>query len=108
MMGKQKISSMYTSQLFKKPKDDKAKGLSGCDSIVDDVIAEFAPDENDRERRRRAHPQPQLQLQPGSISVSKSFAPVGSVKSESLSLGGLISWLGMNWQMRMLPMVLLC
>jgi DNA polymerase alpha subunit A len=89
MMGKQKISSMYTSQLFKKPKDDKAKGLSGCDSIVDDVIAEFAPDENDRERRRRAHPQPQLQLQPGSISVSKSFAPVGSVKSESLSLGGV-------------------
>ncbi|GMY11780.1 DNA polymerase alpha catalytic subunit [Fagus crenata] len=89
MMGKQKISSMYTSQLFKKPKDDKAKGLSGCDSIVDDVIAEFAPDENDRERRRRAHPQPQLQLQPGSILVSKSFAPVGSVKSESLSLGGV-------------------
>ncbi|MCL7024541.1 hypothetical protein MKW94_001907 [Papaver nudicaule] len=49
MMGKQRLSSMFTSSVFKK---DKTKGLSS-DSLVDDVIAEFAPDEADRERRRR-------------------------------------------------------
>nr|POE60803.1 dna polymerase alpha catalytic subunit [Quercus suber] len=52
MMGKQRLSSMFTSSVFKKGKDEKAKGFSGCDSIVDDVIAEFASDENDRERHR--------------------------------------------------------
>lgn len=51
MMGKQRISSMFTSSVFKK---DIQKNVS-CDSIVDDVIAEFAPDENDRERRRRGN-----------------------------------------------------
>ncbi|XP_051126986.1 DNA polymerase alpha catalytic subunit [Andrographis paniculata] len=50
LMGKQRISNMFTSSVFKK---DIQKNLS-CDSIVDDVIAEFAPDESDRERRRRA------------------------------------------------------
>ncbi|KAG6729216.1 hypothetical protein I3842_01G015200 [Carya illinoinensis] len=80
MMGKQRLSSMFTSSVFfKKSKDDKAKGLA-CDSIVDDVIAEFAPDEADRERRRRG--------QPGSASVSKSFMPIGNVKSENLSVAG--------------------
>ncbi|CAL5369484.1 unnamed protein product [Camellia sinensis] len=54
LMGKQRLSNMFTSSVFKKPKDDKAKNLSS-DSIVDDVIAEFAPDEADRERRRRGH-----------------------------------------------------
>ncbi|RDY09686.1 DNA polymerase alpha catalytic subunit, partial [Mucuna pruriens] len=49
MMGGQRLSSMFTSSVFKKNRDDKA-----CDSIVDDVIAEFAPDETDRLRRRRA------------------------------------------------------
>ncbi|XP_037414948.1 DNA polymerase alpha catalytic subunit-like isoform X2 [Triticum dicoccoides] len=49
MMGKQRPSS-----LFKKPGSDRTKGSSlAADSIVDDVIAEFAPDENDREERRR-------------------------------------------------------
>ncbi|XP_075654619.1 DNA polymerase alpha catalytic subunit [Castanea sativa] len=89
MMGKQRLSSMFTSSVFKKGKDEKAKGFSGCDSIVDDVIAEFAPDENDRERRRRSQPQPQLQLHSGSVPVSKSFAPLGGVKSESLYVGGV-------------------
>ncbi|KAL6530158.1 hypothetical protein OROMI_028803 [Orobanche minor] len=51
LMGKQKISNLFTSSVFKK---DKQKNLS-YDSIVDDVIAEFAPDENDRERRRRTN-----------------------------------------------------
>ncbi|KAK6116225.1 hypothetical protein DH2020_050021 [Rehmannia glutinosa] len=51
LMGKQRISNLFTSSVFKK---DKQNNLS-CDSIVDDVIAEFAPDENDRERRRRTN-----------------------------------------------------
>lgn len=56
LMGKQRLSSMFTSSVFKKNsgREDRVKGLS-CDSIVDDVIAEFAPDEADRERRRRGH-----------------------------------------------------
>ncbi|KAK3162584.1 hypothetical protein QOZ80_1BG0091200 [Eleusine coracana subsp. coracana] len=54
MMGKQRLSSMFTSAVFKKPGSDRSKCSSlAADSIVDDVIAEFAPDENDREERRR-------------------------------------------------------
>ncbi|KAM0830288.1 hypothetical protein ACQ4PT_066302 [Festuca glaucescens] len=49
-MGKQHLSSMFTSSVFKKPGSDRAPA---ADSIVDDVIAEFAPDKNDREERRR-------------------------------------------------------
>ncbi|XP_042421168.1 DNA polymerase alpha catalytic subunit-like [Zingiber officinale] len=52
MMGKQRLSSMFTSSIFKK--NDRVKGSSmSSESIVDDVIAEFAPDETDREKRRR-------------------------------------------------------
>ncbi|KAG8384365.1 hypothetical protein BUALT_Bualt04G0110500 [Buddleja alternifolia] len=51
LMGKQRISNMFTSSVFKK---DKQNNVS-CESIVDDVIAEFAPDEKDRERRRRVN-----------------------------------------------------
>ena len=54
MMGKQRISSMFTSSVFKKPGSDRANGSAlAIDSIVDEVLAEFAPDENDREERRR-------------------------------------------------------
>ncbi|KAG8054621.1 hypothetical protein GUJ93_ZPchr0001g32892 [Zizania palustris] len=54
MMGKQRLSSMFTSSVFKKPGSDRGKDSSlAADSIVDDVIAEFAPDENDREERQR-------------------------------------------------------
>ncbi|KAG2375982.1 DNA polymerase alpha catalytic subunit [Vigna angularis] len=49
MMGGQRLSSMFTSSVFKKSRDDKV-----CESIVDDVIAEYAADETDRLRRRRA------------------------------------------------------
>ncbi|ONM36133.1 DNA polymerase alpha catalytic subunit [Zea mays] len=50
----QQISSMFTSSVFKGRGSDRAKNLAlAADSIVDDVIAEFAPDENDREERRR-------------------------------------------------------
>lgn len=52
MMGKQRLSSMFTSSIFKK--NDRVKGSSmASESIVDDVIAEFAPDATDREKRRR-------------------------------------------------------
>jgi DNA polymerase alpha subunit A len=54
MMGKQRISNMFTSSVFKKPGSDRNKGSAlVADNIVDDVIAEFAPDDNDREERRR-------------------------------------------------------
>ncbi|KAM0946265.1 putative DNA-directed DNA polymerase [Dioscorea sansibarensis] len=52
LMGKQRLSSMFTSSVFKKNERTKGTGLSS-DSIVDDVLAEFAPDENDREEWRR-------------------------------------------------------
>ncbi|KAI8543706.1 hypothetical protein RHMOL_Rhmol08G0239600 [Rhododendron molle] len=61
LMGKQRLSNMFTTSAFNKKsssssnsKDDKGNNLS-CDSILDDIIAEFAPDESDRERRRRGH-----------------------------------------------------
>ncbi|XP_052195502.1 DNA polymerase alpha catalytic subunit [Diospyros lotus] len=76
LMGKQRLSSMFTSSVFKKSKDDKSKNLS-CDSIVDDVIAEFAPDEADRERRRRGHT--------NLSAAAKIFTPVNlitPIKSE--------------------------
>uniref|UniRef100_A0A803KSA7 DNA polymerase n=1 Tax=Chenopodium quinoa TaxID=63459 RepID=A0A803KSA7_CHEQI len=53
LMGKQRISSMFTTSVFKKRNEEKGKGMLSCDSVVDDVIAEFAPDDGDRERRRR-------------------------------------------------------
>ncbi|KAG8641227.1 hypothetical protein MANES_13G122900v8 [Manihot esculenta] len=52
MMGKQRISAMFTSTVFKNKDSGKVKSLD-CENIVDDVIAEFAPDDADRERRRR-------------------------------------------------------
>ncbi|XP_020584003.1 LOW QUALITY PROTEIN: DNA polymerase alpha catalytic subunit [Phalaenopsis equestris] len=52
LMGKQRLSSMFTSSVFKK--NDRAKGPPvSSDSLIDDLIAEFAPDETDREKRRR-------------------------------------------------------
>ncbi|GER47322.1 DNA polymerase [Striga asiatica] len=51
LMGKQRISNMLTTCVFK---SEKKKTL-WCDSIVEDVIAEHAPDENDREKRRRVN-----------------------------------------------------
>ncbi|GMN30176.1 hypothetical protein TIFTF001_002720 [Ficus carica] len=80
MMGKQRLSSMFTSSVFKKTRDENGKGLS-CDSIVDDVIAEFAPDEADRERRRRA--------QGGSVPGARGFPQIASIKSEKATFGGL-------------------
>lgn len=71
LMGKQRISNMFTSSVFKKNRDDsKGKNNLSCESIVDDVIAEFAPDEADRERRKRANS--------SFMSNLKSFVPVNS------------------------------
>lgn len=78
LMGKQRLSNMFTSSVFKK-RDEKGKSLLS-DSIVDDVIAEFAPDEGDRERRRKGH-----------SSLVKCLNPVGlisKVKSENLGING--------------------
>ncbi|KAI3922255.1 hypothetical protein MKX01_005944 [Papaver californicum] len=74
LMGKQRLSSMFTSSVFKK---DKTKSLSS-DSLVDDVIAEFAPDEADREKRRRGHPR--------SILGSESLAQNSIIKSRKEGL----------------------
>ncbi|EHA8591429.1 DNA polymerase alpha catalytic subunit [Cocos nucifera] len=80
-MGKQRLSSMFTSSVFKKIDRGKGSSLSS-DSIVDDVIAEFAPDEADREaRRRRASVT-------GSIHGSRGSAtplPVIQIKSDAQS-----------------------
>ncbi|KAJ0041257.1 hypothetical protein Pint_28022 [Pistacia integerrima] len=73
MMGKQRLSAMLTSTaMFRKSKDDKVKE---SESVVDEVLAEFAPDDADRERRRRSHPVSVL-------SNNKSFLSVNSVQSE--------------------------
>ncbi|WJX55345.1 DNA-directed DNA polymerase [Trifolium repens] len=48
MMGRQRVSSMFTSAVFKKSRDDKA-----CESLVDEVLKEFAPDETDKLSRRK-------------------------------------------------------
>lgn len=74
MMGKQRLSSMFTSSIFKKTRDEKTIGLS-CDSIVDDVIAEFAPDDADREKRRRA--------QTGPLPGTRSLVPIAKSGKES-------------------------
>ncbi|XP_054824492.1 DNA polymerase alpha catalytic subunit isoform X2 [Prosopis cineraria] len=78
MIGAQRLSSMFTSSVFKKSRDDKAKGFSS-DSIVDDVIAEFAPDETDRLRRRRGPANPS--------SGANNAQPINNVKIEESSIG---------------------
>ncbi|KAL6524277.1 hypothetical protein OROGR_016711 [Orobanche gracilis] len=75
----QRISSMFTSSVIRKPKDGKVKILS-CDSIVDDVIAEFAPDETDRERRRKVHKNSPL----SGIAISSLACSVAASEDECL------------------------
>ncbi|XP_056173240.1 DNA polymerase alpha catalytic subunit [Syzygium oleosum] len=72
LMGKQRLSSMFTSSVFKKNsgRDDKTKTQS-CDTIVDDIIAEFAPDEADRERRRMGHPNGRGSVLVGNAKVER-------------------------------------
>lgn len=78
MMGAQRLSSMFTSSVFKKNRDDKVS-----DSIVDDVLAEFAPDETDRLRRRR--------IQPNSNSTSNLSSAANNalgIKPSAVSVRG--------------------
>ncbi|PNX97028.1 DNA polymerase alpha catalytic subunit-like protein, partial [Trifolium pratense] len=63
MMGGQRVSSMFTSAVFKKSRDDKA-----CESLVDEVLKEFAPDETDKLSRRK--------VQSNSSSVSNDAVQI--------------------------------
>lgn len=49
LMGKQRISNLFTSAVFNK---NKPAAVS-CDSILDDVLAEITPDESAKEKRRQ-------------------------------------------------------
>nr|XP_043631104.1 DNA polymerase alpha catalytic subunit [Erigeron canadensis] len=66
LMGKQRISNLFTSAVFNK-NVNKANNAVSCDSILDDVLAEFAPDENDKEKRRRGNKKPGVKVE--SLSV---------------------------------------
>ncbi|XP_028549547.1 DNA polymerase alpha catalytic subunit isoform X1 [Dendrobium catenatum] len=80
LMGKQRLSSMFTSSVFKK--NDRGKGPPlFSDGLIDDVIAEFAPDETDREKRRR-----------GSATGTRNPAlhPIAPTKSEMQSFSAEI------------------
>lgn len=81
LMGKQRLSNMFTSTVFKK-REEKGKSLLS-DSIVDDVIAEFAPDEGDRERRRKGHSNLVKCLNPVSSIVKVKIENLGSNGSEA-------------------------
>ncbi|KAK1323373.1 DNA polymerase alpha catalytic subunit [Acorus calamus] len=75
MMGKQRLSEMFTSSVFKKG----IRGSAASESIVDDVIAEFAPDETDRERRRRGKGSGTVRVEserkPLYVDVASKFVP---------------------------------
>ncbi|KAJ9540835.1 hypothetical protein OSB04_027341 [Centaurea solstitialis] len=92
LMGKQRISSLFTSAVFNKSKP--AIASSDSISIVDDVIAEFAPDENDKEKRRRGNKrlyESDKVLAPNSLirSVKIEKTPENSVVGGALLSNGL-------------------
>ncbi|KAK1300169.1 DNA polymerase alpha catalytic subunit [Acorus calamus] len=76
MMGKQRLSEMFTSSVFKKG----IRGSAASESIVDDVIAEFAPDETDRERRRRGKCSGTVRVEserkPLYVNIASKFVPL--------------------------------
>ncbi|KAJ4828983.1 hypothetical protein Tsubulata_020636 [Turnera subulata] len=80
MMGKQRISAMFTNSAFKVRDTSKVKGFD-CENIVDDVIAEFAPDEADRERRRRVQVVTK-NFEPPTKSFEQASKSIGAVKSD--------------------------
>lgn len=75
MMGPQRVSSMFTSAVFKKNRDDKV-----ADSIVDDVLKEFAPDETDRLSRRKLKSN-SSSIANGASRIKPSVEPVRSYSS---------------------------
>ncbi|XP_071730497.1 DNA polymerase alpha catalytic subunit [Rutidosis leptorrhynchoides] len=77
LMGKQRISNLFTSAVFSKNKPATATVCT--DSIIDDVLAEFAPDENDKEKRRRANKK--------SLPASSLIRPPVNLENVATSLG---------------------
>ncbi|CAJ2659295.1 unnamed protein product [Trifolium pratense] len=73
MMGGQRVSSMFTSAVFKKSRDDKA-----CESLVDEVLKEFAPDETDKLSRRK--------VQSNSSSISDKLNDAVQIKHSAESV----------------------
>ncbi|KAL8247014.1 hypothetical protein R6Q59_008230 [Mikania micrantha] len=82
LMGNQRISNMFTSAVFNKNKP----AVVSCDSILDDVLAEITPDENDKAKRRRSNKQMfqnnKTSAQDGLITSVKAENP-----QESLGVG---------------------
>ncbi|KAK9061861.1 hypothetical protein SSX86_019045 [Deinandra increscens subsp. villosa] len=81
LMGKQRISNLFTSAVFNK---NKPAAVS-CDSILDDVLAEITPDENDKEKRRRSNNRSipnNTNLAAGSL-IKSAGSLVTSVKTEN-------------------------
>ena len=76
LMGKQKLSAMFASTGFRKSEKGNGSCLSS-ESILDDLIAECAPDEADREERRARRVGP-------TAVVARSFvaAPVSMIKEQ--------------------------
>ncbi|KAL4577433.1 hypothetical protein LXL04_013542 [Taraxacum kok-saghyz] len=88
LMGKQRISNLFTSAVFNKCKPSVVSN----DSLIDDVLAEFAPDENDKEKRRRGNKKPS---QNGTVSVQTSLitpvkAEITPVKAEITPVSSVI------------------
>lgn len=80
LMGKQKLSAMFTSSAFRK--NDRGKGpCLSSESIVDDLIAECAPDEADREERRSRRVGPTAVV-PGARSFV--VAPVSMINDKRM------------------------
>ncbi|CAN6456178.1 unnamed protein product [Victoria cruziana] len=87
LMGKQRLSSMFTSAAFQR---NTGKGSLDDASIIDQVIAEITPDEVDRERRRRrSGATTNITPQPMSRFPNSSPMVVGNsvVKQEPAILG---------------------
>ncbi|PNX75781.1 DNA polymerase alpha catalytic subunit-like protein [Trifolium pratense] len=64
---------MFTSAVFKKSRDDKA-----CESLVDEVLKEFAPDETDKLSRRK--------VQSNSSSISDKLNDAVQIKHSAESV----------------------
>ncbi|KAI3521012.1 hypothetical protein L1887_10469 [Cichorium endivia] len=90
LMGKQRISDLFTSAVFNKSKP----AVVSSDSILDDVLAEIAPDEKDKEKRRRGNKRPSqssANLAPISLikPVKTENTPVSLVVDNTLSSNSL-------------------
>ncbi|KAJ6823181.1 DNA polymerase alpha catalytic subunit [Iris pallida] len=85
---RQRISSMFTSAVFKK--GDQRKGVSvAAESIIDDVLAEFMLDEKDLEearRQRRGSTRPSSSSINNTVSLPVPPDPLIIVQSENKEL----------------------